>query len=678
VPALSRRPSCAIGRPALCLAAVKTRLERAGNRQKPRSRAEVGAPIRESASVVGGTQKVLDFRILGRLEVVEGDRPLVLGGPKQRALLVVLLLHRGETVSTDRLIDELWGERPPATAAKTAQVYVSNLRKVLGDGVVVTRGRGYELAIESGQVDLDRFRVLVSEGRRALQAGDPREARGRLGEALALWRGPPLTDFEHEPFAQGEAARLEEERLAALEDRIEADLASGNHAALVGELESLGRQHPLRERLHEQQMLALYRSGRQVDALERYQQTRRELVEQLGIEPGPALRELERAILAHDPALQRHSSGSPRMGGLSRRSALAIAAGVLLLLLVVIAAPLTIDHRGRGASTIVSRQTGAVVAIDPADYRILAGVEVGRSPGDIALGGGSIWVLDAQDQTISEVDPRTRRTVHTLSAGADAERLAYGGGSLWVGSNASFRTERGNILLHLLNPDLSDLEKINPSTSTLPTTVTKLPIVAQNTVYDEGNDAVWARKLAADDGAVWVASSTGSVYHIDPGSGRIIATVHGLHSGSVALDPTGVWALGADGDRGYLSLISSRTNGVTTHITVPSANIGGATVGYGALWFTGHDQGARGAISGVGQESLWRVRVGDTTRVNLGLGPGAPGIALGAGSVWVINATANTVIRVDPVTLRTLKVIKLRGIPRDIAFDEGVIWVSVA
>jgi streptogramin lyase len=138
-----------------------------------------------------------------------------------------------------------------------------------------------------------------------------------------------------------------------------------------------------------------------------------------------------------------------------------------------------------------------------------------------------------------------------------------------------------------------------------------------------------------------------------------------------------VWAVGADAVRGYLSLISGRTNRVITHLTVPSADIGGATVGYGALWFTGHDQVARGAIS-VGQESLWRVQVGDTTSVNLGLGPGAPGIALGAGSVWVINGTADTVIRVDPVTMHTLKVIKLRGTPRDIAFDDGLIWVSVA
>jgi len=153
---------------------------------------------------------VLEFRILGPLEVVEHDRLLVLGGPKQRALLVILLLHRGEVVSTDRLGDELWGERPPASAAKTVQVYMSNLRKALGDGVLVTRGHGYLLQTARGQVDVDRFEVLVDAGRTALGEGDARGASERLREALALWRGPPLADFAYEPFAQSEIARLEE------------------------------------------------------------------------------------------------------------------------------------------------------------------------------------------------------------------------------------------------------------------------------------------------------------------------------------------------------------------------------------------------------------------------------------------------------------------------------------
>src|SRR5204863_1907948 len=178
-------------------------------------------------------------------------------------LLAVLLLHRGETVSTDRLLDALWGGQAPASAAKVIQGHVSHLRKALGDGLLATHGHGYVLQTAAGQVDLDRFEALVAEGRRALQAGEARIASERLGDALALWRGPPLADFSYEPFALTEIRRLEEAELAALEDRIDADLALGEHTRLVSELDSLVRQHPLRERLQAQLMLALYRCGRQ-------------------------------------------------------------------------------------------------------------------------------------------------------------------------------------------------------------------------------------------------------------------------------------------------------------------------------------------------------------------------------------------------------------------------------
>jgi DNA-binding SARP family transcriptional activator len=252
---------------------------------------------------------VLRFRILGPFEVVN-DEPLSLGGRRQRAVLLALLIHRGEVVSRDRLIDEVWGESAPATAVKTLHVYVSTLRKALGEGVLVTRDGGYVLAVDRRQVDCDQFDELVARGRYELDRGTPWAARMRLQESLDLWRGPPMADFAFESFAQPEISRLAEARLATIEDRIEADLALGRDAVLVPELEALVREHPLRERLWSQLMLALYRSGRQADALERYQRARGKLLGEFGIEPGPRLKQIERSILAQDEALDMPAPAS--------------------------------------------------------------------------------------------------------------------------------------------------------------------------------------------------------------------------------------------------------------------------------------------------------------------------------------------------------------------------------
>jgi DNA-binding SARP family transcriptional activator len=231
----------------------------------------------------------MEFRILGPFEVSERGRPLEVGAGKQRALLALLLLSGGEVVSRDRLIDALWEENPPASAINSVHIYVSQLRKALFDGHLETRGQGYRLVLEPEQLDLGRFERLLGEGRELLARGETERAAELLRAALALWRGPPLSDFASEPFAQGEIARLEELRLAALEERIEADLALGRHDELVPELEALVRAHPLQERLRAQLMLALYRSGRQADALDAYQQARRTLAEDLGLEPGRRL-----------------------------------------------------------------------------------------------------------------------------------------------------------------------------------------------------------------------------------------------------------------------------------------------------------------------------------------------------------------------------------------------------
>ena len=246
------------------------------------------------------------FGILGSFEVADDHgRDVALGGKRQRAVLAILLLHAGEVVSSDRLIDQLWGGRAPATAAHAIQVHISKLRRALGDGVVLTRGGGYVLVCDRADVDVGRFEALVAEGRRALHTNEPRQAAQCLRDALRLWRGPPLADFAYEPFAQGDVARLEEARLAAVEDRIEADLSLGGQAALVGELESLVREHPLRERLRGQLMLALYRAGRQAEALEVYQRARVHLAEELGLEPSPALKAIQAQILNQDPGLSR-------------------------------------------------------------------------------------------------------------------------------------------------------------------------------------------------------------------------------------------------------------------------------------------------------------------------------------------------------------------------------------
>ncbi|MFL5919322.1 MAG: BTAD domain-containing putative transcriptional regulator [Gaiellaceae bacterium] len=243
------------------------------------------------------------FNLLGPLLVTVGGEPIPLGGAKRRALLAALLLEANRIVSRDHLIDALWGEDPPDTARNTIQVYVSQLRKLLPEGALETAPPGYRLVVDPEAIDLFRFIRLSQHGRSALNVGNAAAAADTLRSALALWRGAALADLAWEPLAQGEAVRLEEFRLGALEDRIDADLALGRHGQLIGELERLVAEHPLRERLRGQLMLALYRADRQADALAVYQRARRALVDELGIEPGESLRKLERAILEQSPSL---------------------------------------------------------------------------------------------------------------------------------------------------------------------------------------------------------------------------------------------------------------------------------------------------------------------------------------------------------------------------------------
>jgi DNA-binding SARP family transcriptional activator/WD40 repeat protein len=248
-------------------------------------------------------RRSMQIRVLGHLEASVDDRPIALGGAKQRAVLAMLGLEANRTVTADRLIDGLWGDEPPASAAKMVQNYVWRLRRALavdGGAEIVTQGRGYELRIDPDLVDVRRLERLVSEAGRAAEAGEPDSA---AREALALFRGDPLADLADEPFAAAEIRRLEELRETAAELAIEADLAAGRHQEIIGEIDALLAENPLRERLYAQRILALYRCGRQAEALEAYRNARRTLVEQIGVEPGPELRRLHEAILRQDASL---------------------------------------------------------------------------------------------------------------------------------------------------------------------------------------------------------------------------------------------------------------------------------------------------------------------------------------------------------------------------------------
>jgi DNA-binding SARP family transcriptional activator/ABC-type sugar transport system substrate-binding protein len=260
----------------------------------------------------------VEYRILGPLEVVEDGNPVALGTLKERLVLGILLLHANEFVSRERLIDELWGVSPPATARKAVNVYISKLRQTLtrdGEDPIATADGGYRLVVDLERLDSGRVSGLIAEARERMAAGDPEAASGLLEQALAFWRGPTLAGLQLESLGRDEVAAFDELRLAALMDRIDCQLALGRHDQVLGELSVLVREHPLRERLRAQQMLALYRAGRQAEALAAYREARRVLVDDLGIEPSEALQRLQQAILRHDTSLETPTGTAAIDGG---------------------------------------------------------------------------------------------------------------------------------------------------------------------------------------------------------------------------------------------------------------------------------------------------------------------------------------------------------------------------
>jgi YVTN family beta-propeller protein len=577
----------------------------------------------------------VEFRILGPLEVIDGGRPLSIRRGKERALLIYLLLHANEVVPSGRLIDELWNERPPTTAAKILQNAVSHLRKELGEGRLVTRDPGYVLHVDAGELDVDRFERLAREG--------------RADEALGLWRGMPLLDLHEEDFADEARRRLEEQRLAVVEDRIDAELAAGHHADVVGELEPLVAAHPLRERLYGQLMLALYRSGRQADALDVYRQARLTLSEELGLQPGPQLQELERRILTHEPGLEGTAApgrAPPREAGSNGRRRIALLS--LAVALILAAAGLGIAQLlGDDGARPVGRADSLVV-IDPSSNDISEVVPVGSTPRGVAVGSTGVWVADALDNTVTWFDRRNLKVIRKIGIGAEAYSVAIGGGRVWVA------TANDDTLVELDEHSGGILETTPLS-------------------RDVDTAAAWSVTFGA--GSVWVTSGE-RLLQIDPRTAGILSGDVGppccVRPAGVAVGARSVWVA----DETRLMRMSLRTGEKTGEVE-RDIYFDGVTFGFGRIWATTTDQHRQHpAVIVFHPESLLsletRLPHAVFTEFHSPLG-----VASGAGGIWVADYAQHRVVRVDPNTGEVAATVRVGGKPWGITVADGRVWVTV-
>jgi YVTN family beta-propeller protein len=596
----------------------------------------------------------MEFKLLGPLEAWSEGRPLALGGTKQRALLAILLLHANEVVSRDLLIDELWGAKPPSGASHTLETYVSRLRKTLhadraGEPLIVTQPPGYLLRVEYGQLDLHRFERLLEEGRRALATHAPERAATKLREALGVWRGRPLADLEFEDFARVEIDRLEELRLQALEERIEAELALGRHEATVPELESVVAQHPLRERLRGQLMLALYRSGRQAEALQVYRESRGYLVEELGLEPGPGLRAIERAILRQDDVLMAPEGGGVATAPLPaipppdrrarekrevtqpRRRTLA-AAGILAAGIVAVAVAMPLALLGSDTSTGTSDRD-ALELLGP-NGTVDGVVAMRAPPARVAAGFGSLWVTSSDAQTVAEVDPKHRVVRDTIRVGSGPTGVAVGGGAVWVANHLS-----------------GTISRIDPATSSV---VQTIPLGARPADVAVGNASVWAA----------VPSSNG-VVQIDATTGRIVKTVRlDAPPTALAYGHGALWVASESGRT--VARVDPGADAVT--LTVPVGG-GPAALAYGdgAVWVA---NSLDGTVSRIDPSRA-------SVEATIGVGNGPDAVAVGRAGIWVTDEFDGSAALIDPRRNAVVTRVRLGSRPTAVASGGESSWIAV-
>jgi DNA-binding SARP family transcriptional activator len=592
----------------------------------------------------------MEYRVLGPLEVLAGGKPVPLGPPKQRVVLGTLLLHANEVVSTERLVDELWGERPPPSAPKVIQGYVSQLRKAMGEAgagsVIKTRAPGYVASVADDEIDADRFQRLVAQARLIHEEGDARPALGTYDRALDCWRGAAFADVQFESFGRSESERLEELRVAALAERIDCELELGQHERVVAELEPLVTEHPLRERFRVQLMLALYRSGRQADALAAYQEARRRLVEELGIEPGRDLRALEQAILRQDeslaaPAAPPRAIARPRRNArLLRRLAAALAVAAVVALVVAVV------RRPPPSRKLAS---GTIGMIDPSANRITATVVTGIAAPVLAAGHGTLWV--GGDGTVARVDARTGKLTGTVAVGGPVGSIAADGRTAWVGTR---RPE----LVAIDAPSLG----IRTRVALPPTTLH----AAMNT--DPGP------ALALGGGRVWAAAGVDSVRELDPLTGRVLETISPPAGTNRALG-WGAGALWVGGPNAVSRVVPDlhRTTATIRIETVPVS----LAFGDGSVWLALDSGAAAFTTTGVA-EVLRLDPTSEAPAATIPL-PDAPSALVSAPSgIWVASAAAGAVYRIDPKQNRIVATIRTGAAPTALAATPAGIWVGVS
>ena len=590
------------------------------------------------------------FRILGPLEAFgDGGEPVALGRGKESALLAILLLHANEPLSTDRLIEELWRDATPGTASKTVQVYVSRLRKRLPDNRLVTTPAGYLLRVEQGESDSDLFEQLAGQGRDELRGGDASAAEGLFSRALALWRGPALAEFRFESFAQIEIRRLDEFRAVVRCDSVDARLALGETERLVPELEELVAESPLQERPRGQLMLALYRAGRQAEALEVYRQTRTLLADELGIEPGPNLQALERAVLNHDPSLTKPQSSAQRI--VARRGGRLLVAGGLAILAAAVAAGVLVATNGPSSSSMLA--AGAVGQIDPGSLHIKTRLFLEGDPSRIAAdkAGTDVWVGGDQAGTLSEVDTHTRTVRRVTATPGFPSAVAVGEGAVWVLDGAS-----------------GLVTKVDPAYGS---PVWSRRVAPRNLVsYDRSRQSLDPTSVAAGLGSVWTTDGSNWLTRLNPRT-RHVDRID-LHSSldGVAVGDGGVWAI--SGAAATIFRVDRRGR-ETMHVTIaskPSAESPypiDVAVGAGYVWVLNANTATVTAIDP-------RQRL-VAAMAHLGIQRRPVRLAAGDGAAWVADGDG-TLARINEASPGQPEFLQAGGALRDVAVVGKAIWVT--